>query len=116
MTRGAWVMIVVAALVLTIFVAGFFKSEAGSPLARGMDSVPCKVAPCEPRTPCYAPERVDAAGKVTWSTVQPANTKSGLLALTSSPNYKRAADLSLKVEDCTKAEDALEERLKEIKG
>jgi hypothetical protein len=53
--------------------------------------------------------------KVAWSTVLPAN-RSSLLALTNSPNYKRAAELSLKVEDCTKAEDALETKLEIIKG
>ena len=40
----------------------------------------------------------------------------GLLAITNSPAYKRAGDLSLRVADCTKAEDDLESRLTAIKG
>jgi hypothetical protein len=40
----------------------------------------------------------------------------GLLGMTNSPAYKRAGDLSLRVADCTKAEDDLESRLTAIKG
>src|SRR5262249_32944887 len=40
----------------------------------------------------------------------------GLLAMTNSPAYKRAGDLSLRVADCTKAEDDLESKLTAING
>jgi len=107
MSRGAWIVVAASGLILTLFGAGFARS---GPM--GKDCIP--VAPLHPRAEDPLPERSrDYAGqKVAWSAARPG----GLLALTSSPNYKRAADFSLKVEDCTKAEDALESRLEAIKG
>jgi hypothetical protein len=131
MRPGAWILVVAAGLILTIFVAGFFSPRALSePCAA---EAACKSAPSYlPPAPCerakvdlsegmvmggeYASNLRGSAGKVAWSTVQPVSKSAGLLALTASPNYKRAAELSLKVEDCTKAEDALEARLEAIKG
>ena len=107
MSRGAWIVVAASGLILAVFGAGFVR---GSPVALDYRPQPC--AP--PRVAMEAPadHRDSARGKVAWSTAQQA----GLLALTSSPNYKRAADFSLKVEDCTKAEDLLESKLEAIKG
>ena len=40
----------------------------------------------------------------------------GLLARVNSPEYRRTADLSLRVNDCVKAEDLLEGKLEKIRG
>ncbi len=107
MSRGAWIVVAASGLILAVFGAGFARS---APVA-----LDCRPQPCAPpRVAAEAPAdyRDLARGKVAWSTAQPA----GLLALTASPSYKRAADFSLKVEDCTKAEDVLESKLEAIKG
>lgn len=108
MSRGAGIAVVVSALVGAVFMAGFVRGEPSPQGARA------KQYACAPEP------RMDPPAKVAWSVAEasppPASKPGGLLALTSSPNYRRAADLALKVEDCTKAEDALEARLEAIKG
>ena len=107
MSRGAWIVVAASGLILALFGAGFVSS---SPADKRCLSVVCE--PPKAVAPPLERSRDYAGQKVAWSTAQPG----ALLALTSSPNYKRAADFSLKVEDCTKAEDALESRLEAIKG
>ena len=121
MSRGAGILVVLSGLVLVVFGAGFFAPGKASMGCRGPE-------PCATRSPAERPseagfyvarnEKEDPAHRVVWATAGPASPSKpgGLLGLTASPNYKRAPELSLKVEDCTKAEDALEARLEAIKG
>jgi hypothetical protein len=50
--------------------------------------------------------------KVAYAAARPP----GLLARVESPDYRRAADLSLRVADCVKAEDELEAKLEKVRG
>jgi hypothetical protein len=77
----------IAAALGVVLLAGFFAGEAAPR------------APAESSAPPPAPARA-----------------AGLLARTESPGYRRSADLSLKVADCVKAEDALEAKLEKIRG
>ncbi|MBI3854485.1 MAG: DUF4349 domain-containing protein [Planctomycetes bacterium] len=92
-------------LLLLIFTAGFFHAGSESPKAcRNSEAAGCPAPGAE------APElRNQDLFKA------PAGAR-GLLAMTQSPGYKRAGDLSLRVADCTKAEDDLESKLTAIKG
>lgn len=86
--------------VLLVFTAGFFHAEKAPPRAAEACAkmpVPACEPPASPKADVFAGQR-------------------GLLNVTNSPNYKRAGDLSLRVADCTKAEDELEEKLTAIKG
>ena len=98
MSRLGWASLLAGAIVFLVFGAGFFHAESKSPAAR--------VASKESREEYEIPERADALR----------DRSPGLLALTNSPAYKRAGDLSLRVADCTKAEDDLETKLSAIKG
>lgn len=88
--------------VLVVFTAGFFHAEKAPP--RAAEACVRMSAPSVP------PPMAPAADREVFKNHQ------GLLAVTNSPNYKRAGDLSLRVADCTKAEDELEEKLTAIKG
>jgi hypothetical protein len=106
MNRARNWAILAGALVSLIFLAGFFyaeKSRCEAPLA--LTSSELNACPTPPPAPACRPEpRVaDASGR-------------GLLAMTSSPSYKRAGDLTIRVPDCTKAEDDLEAKLVAMKG
>lgn len=46
----------------------------------------------------------------------PGARPAGLLARVESPDYRREADLSLRVADCVKAEDELEAKLEKVRG
>lgn len=101
-------------VVLVVFVAGFFHGEA-----RKCVSPPSLHPAASPASPDMAFEK-SAVGtrrgiKVSreYDAVPPA---AGLLALTASPGYRRAAEMSLRVVDCTKAEDELETRLVALRG
>jgi hypothetical protein len=102
---GTWA-IVAGALLTGIFLSGFFYAESKSP-----DAAPaaCKLALEAPA----GPATVAVAARVAS---EPAPAPRGLLALTSSPSYRRAGDLTLRVADCTKAEEELEAKLVSIKG
>lgn len=126
MARGAWILVVVAGLVLSIFVAGFFPAARRCEGAReACPPAPVMTAGVAHKGYFRAGERDELGAmlsvvpaeqaKVVWAT-EPSSGRKGLLALANSPDYRRAAELSLKVEDCTKAEDALEGRLQAIKG
>jgi hypothetical protein len=105
MKRTAFWSTLAGGAVLLIFAAGFFHSEK-SPEAVGF-AAPASLSVGHP----------DLAKSVAYAAAEPpAPASKGLLAMTSTPGYKRAGDLSLRVEDCTKAEDALESRLTAIKG
>lgn len=100
MSRMGWAAFLAGAAVVLIFGAGFFHASEKSP---GAGTAP------------PAPTVLKESCEVT----RPADTlrnAQGLLAITNSPAYKRAGDLSLRVADCTKAEDDLESRLTAIKG
>jgi hypothetical protein len=103
--------ILAGGLIAIIFTAGFFhaelKPEACTPSARACIAE-ANDAEESPRDQVYA---VKAAPKPAT-----APAPKGLLALTNAPGYRRAADLSLRVDDCTKAEDLLETKLQDIKG
>jgi uncharacterized protein DUF4349 len=97
MSKAGLASLLAGAVVFLIFAAGFFHSAEKSP-------VPCAPPAREASEPRPARLALDVSG-----------TK-GLLAMTNSPAYKRAGDLSLRVADCTKAEDELEAKLTTIKG
>lgn len=103
MSRLGWASLLAGAIVFLVFAAGFFHAESKSPAACPPVA---KAAFREAREECEIPERADALR----------GRSQGLLALTNSPAYKRAGDLSLRVADCTKAEDDLETKLSAIKG
>jgi hypothetical protein len=86
-------------VMIAIFMAGFFHSADKAPASC---AAPAFREETKAREPALPADRLQA-GK-------------GLLAMTNSPSYKRAGDLSLRVADCTKAEDELETRLSAIKG
>lgn len=101
MSRLGMAALLAGVIVFVVFTAGFFHAEtAMSPPAA-----------CRAPSPLAREECAKADYRATVS--PPAN---GLLGMTNSPAYKRAGDLSLRVADCTKAEDDLEARLTAIKG
>lgn len=100
MTKIGTLATVAGGIVLLIFSAGFFHAEK-APEAR----------PAEMRPPSASPVAFREAPKADRLEVQ-----QGLLGMIQSPAYKRAGDLSLRVADCTKAEDDLEAKLTAIKG
>ena len=122
--------ILIAGLVAVIFTAGFFyegKEEPGriSPASSRTHS------PSDRKNPVSwvlgqnndaADNRFEMAyaspvvNKEALSRVRPQAIVPAFLNLTSAPGYKREANLSLKVEDCAKAEEELETKLEEFKG
>jgi len=108
---GVWATLA-GGLVLLVFMAGFFFDECRS---AGSSPVVCAKEPpppaCVPKPPPACDMPALSAGAP-----QPSLPARGLLAMTNSPSYKRAGDLTLRVADCTKAEDDLEARLVAIKG
>jgi len=100
MSRLGTGILVAGGIMVAVFMAGFFHSADKSP------------APCAARPP------VREVGKECEPALDGARFqgRGGLLAMTNSPSYKRAGDLSLRVADCTKAEDDLETKLSAIKG
>ncbi len=119
MSKGAWIVVIASGLVVVIFGAGFFRAESAA--KECAPSVACKRPPMDsggvPDPSFEARARYKGEmGKVAWADNAPESRASGLLALTAAPDYRRAAEFSLKVEDCTKAEDTLESKLEGIKG
>jgi hypothetical protein len=110
MRKSGTMAILASVLVLLIFTAGFFHGESRSPAAS-------EVAALRPACPVPSPR---AGAEVEEMVAAPAAGRAqgskGLLALTNAPGYKRAGDLTLRVADCTKAEDDLESKLQAIKG
>ena len=104
MSRLGFAALLAGGIMAVIFTAGFFHAS---------DRAPSAVAVCKSPAP-RACEEVQLQGDVLRPNVAPA--AKGLLGMTNSPAYKRAGDLSLRVADCTKAEDDLESRLTAIKG
>ena len=95
--------ILAGGLVSVVFLAGFFHAERSEPRAcRVTDVAACPMPP--------------TVMHKTEGPAEPSVAPRGLLAMTNSPSYKRAGDLTLRVADCTKAEDDLEARLVAIKG
>jgi len=109
MRNSAKGAILAGGLIAVIFVSGFFhadsKPEACGPAPR------VRVAGVHEA----AESSLDQLPAVNAAPAMAPSAK-GLLALTNAPGYRRAADLSLRVDDCTKAEDLLETKLQEIKG
>src|SRR4051812_37477131 len=88
-------------LIAAIVTAGFFHA----------DSNPSACRPPAPLSVAGTGEEEPARDHFPVAKSAPAPR--GLLALTTAPGYRRAADLSLRVDDCTKAEDLLETKLQE---
>jgi hypothetical protein len=110
---GTWA-ILAGGLLIVIFLAGFFHAEAprlaDAPVVCKEPLLPACVPP-PPLCEVSKPADMVSAGKPAL-VLKP----QGLLAMTNSPSYKRAGDLTLRVADCTKAEDDLESKLVSIKG
>jgi hypothetical protein len=103
MSKFGTMAILAGGLVAVIFLAGFFHADK-APEA-------CTMSPVLRKAPVADFERMQPVAAMD----APLAVK-GLLGMTQSPNYKRAGDLSLRVADCTKAEDDLESKLTAIKG
>jgi hypothetical protein len=100
--------ILAGGLVVLIFSAGFFHASP-APEAR---------RPTSPIVIDEARDKEIAEENFSIAKAAPAAPRphGGLLALTTAPGYRRAATLSLRVDDCTKAEDLLETKLQDING
>lgn len=105
-------------VVLVVFVAGFFHGEnrkecAPSPTLGSKGAA--RAEEYQKKGPGHAVfnEGAERGAAVVYDAARPA---AGLLALTASPGYRRAAEMSLRVADCTKAEDELETRLVALRG
>src|SRR5581483_1300154 len=106
MNRTAFWASVAGGAVAVIFLAGFFHAEKSPEAEARRAPLPCLV---EESALKYAGR---SAPVDVYAAAEPAApAPRGLLALTSTPGYKRAGELSLRVEDCTKAEDTLESKL-----
>ena len=105
------ISIVGASLVALIVLAGFFAES--SPRSACVDP-PANRAPAPLAMPSPEETYADAHHQVFKASAAP--PVGGLLNLTNAPGYRRAGDLSLRVQDCTKAEDELESKLQEIRG
>jgi len=104
MSKTGKFAILAGGLVSLVFLAGFFNASE-------------KAADCAVRRPtCNEAADYPASARVALPAAEPPSTPRGLLAMTNSPAYKRAGDLTLRVADCTKAEDDLESKLVAIKG
>jgi hypothetical protein len=116
MKRAAMGAVLATGLIALVFSAGFFHGPAAARPAR-------TDPPSPPAAACAAPsleserhrgftdlrESGDGGPRAT-------EKPGGLLAMTSLPAYRRAADLSLRVPDCAQAEDDLEAKLQASKG
>jgi hypothetical protein len=107
---GLWASLA-GGLVLLVFMAGFFHAESRSP-----EPPACRTAPDVGHQLYGAAEPAREMPAVAAPMAKPPPGPRGLLAMTNSPGYKRAGDMSLRVKDCTAAEDALEAQLTKIKG
>lgn len=108
MRNSAKWAILAGGLIAVIFVSGFFHADS-------------KPEACRPPAPVCVAENNEletARDQLYRFKAEPAvpPAPKGLLALTAAPGYRRAADLSLRVDDCTKAEDLLETKLQDING
>jgi hypothetical protein len=99
MNKLGWAALPAGGIVILVSMAGFFHESDKSPVACSPGMMPICRAAGEPAVPADA-----------------LKNSRGLLAMTGSPGYKRAGHLSLRVADCTKAEDDLESKLTAIKG
>jgi len=109
MQNSAKWAVLAGGLIAVIFVSGFFHADSKPPAC----SPPARVCIAEANESAESPR--DQFHAVKAASASPPASR-GLLALTAAPGYRRAADLSLRVDDCTKAEDLLETKLQEIKG
>ncbi len=120
MSKGAWILVIVSGLILVVFGAGFVNLGAAGKDSPKSLSRPAMAMAEAPRADTPVDPMSDRGGveprKVYFAALANASKSGGLLALTTSPEYRRAAEFSLKVEDCTKAEDGLESKLEGIKG
>ena len=107
MSRLGTASLLAGGIVLVIFMAGFFHAS---------DKEMSAPAACKAPMPMVAADYREEAGLKPMDIAGSLKAQKGLLAMTNSPSYKRAGDLSLRVADCTKAEDDLESRLTAIKG
>jgi hypothetical protein len=98
-------------VVALIVIAGFFHAESKSPEACTVLAPPPSLRVAKAGLGDHESEKRGDYGEID-ALVRP----QGFLALTNAPGYKRAGDLSLRVADCTKAEDDLETKLQEIHG
>jgi hypothetical protein len=107
MSKFGTMAMLAGGVVALVFLAGFFHADK-APMACGEPAVARCPAPTVSPAPCEPQKPADA--------LAPRVGVKGLLGMTQSPAYKRAGDLSLRVADCTKAEDDLESKLTAIKG
>lgn len=106
----------VLALLGAVCLAGFFSGAAERSAPASCIEAPLAKSPRETAKP-MAPPRDGQYFEQRSSDVLPAvPAKPGLLARVESPDYRRSAELALKVVDCVKAEDLLEEKLEKIRG
>jgi hypothetical protein len=107
MSKTGTFAILAGGLVSLVFLAGFFSSAEKS-----ADSAVRRPV-CNEADYAATPS---VAFRASAPAAEPPPAPRGLLAMTNSPAYKRAGDLTLRVADCTKAEDDLEAKLVAIKG
>lgn len=107
MSKAGTAALLTAAVVSLVFLAGFFHAETSAK--------PAAPRPAEAVTGNYR-ESADREDQRVRSSMPPPPAARGLMAMTQSPLYRRAADMTLRVADCTKAEDELETKLQKIHG
>ena len=125
MSRSVLIGMALPAILAVIFVAGFFHGGPEPASARTVAKVPAEapamkreieeasrdfISDKTARDPVFA-EASKLARKPAIS-----GRVGSFLSLTTGPGYRRAAQMSLKVEDCAKAEEGLETKLEELKG
>ena len=111
------------ALVLlgAVCLAGFFSGETAPRMGARSVSESCIEAPpaeamretAKPMAPFRDGEYLEQKSPYALPAVA---AKASLLARVESPDYRRSAELALKVVDCVKAEDELEAKLEKIHG
>ena len=112
MKKIGTVGILAAGAASLIFIAGFFHERSPeAALCRPAEAM----AGVDHLRPGYDREENEIREVHQLPAPRPPAAK-GLLALTSAPGYRRAGDLTLRVADCTKAEDDLETKLQKIHG
>ncbi len=98
-------------LAALVFGAGFLHDGSRA------ESKPSPAASRPGRSPAaWRPESEAIHGGRAYAAKLGADSADGLLALTGGAGYKRAADFSLRVADCTRCEDDLEARLEAFRG
>ena len=119
MSRTAAIGVVVPVILGAIFIAGFFHSGGAESLPPALRAVH-RSPPTMPRVVAQMEQSI-AADMAPFVKASPSEREKtahlgSFMALTGGPGYRRAAQMSLKVEDCAQAEEGLETKLEEMKG